>query len=1626
MAGPTQEQLLLAQDNDDALGIPRGTTARQIAAESDWDPTAVSRTGAMGYAQVEPKTLAGVESIVGRKLDPSNYADALTIQRTVMGQNLKRFGNLPDALRAYNAGWDPTTWDNSETNGYVATIMGDTPESTAPVPAKLDPVSQELALSAKEKPALDRASAELLAQPIPDIDTSIDTAAEQESSDQLAKTTHKAGIGESFLDAFNWDTATGGIIDLFKADDEDPNWHLSNEDIEAMGKNNPEVWANEDLRDYVLGATSQTEWERRMKSAQDRAEFFQRYNNTDGWLGDAAGFSHFVGGAADPVTLAATLATGGVVGLARAGLVGAAESAASRSLLGATALAGAENAGIYAGIRSLRNQDVKWGDIATQALVGAAMGALGHTLGARKEGSTHPADTALDGAAKGLDEAVDRMVSGASNDHLAPDIGQGAFLADLPSQTHIPVASDAPKIAALEREREQLTSTQTDPLAEQVAAKKQSQLDLLEDHAPTEADIKPLAKQLQKERRLSYKEALSLATKRVQRAMKEHQERTDNLRQSLEEHQDALTTQKRLSEIDQELDDLRQKNQPQTPPSLVKNPVTAAVQGALRGASDERLPAVEKETAAMPTRAAAAGADSGRGVLQDLAANAKDPVVRALAGRLAEQLKDDVPVKVVKNGKDAGVYDPLKHSVELGSGASEQTKLHELAHAALARKIAFGLANPETEHGSLVADLNQVRRAAQKAYKGSNDTVKYHLSNLQEFAAGLYGGHKELLEHLANTKVSGAPLLSKAVDLIRNLLGFPAQESNALFRALGITDKLGDLDVPAEADMGVLRSPEVRDELRLRAGAKEWLDRAEQYDETPGTEKIAKQRGKLRSWADNPIRKTPGFKLMSKYWTSVGFSLATSKSKLARMIGATVAEDPTGLNRTSSTTAAMDMAAMYDRFSVPMMTVYNKILPKLMTKLQRVDAWFGGGAAVERRIGKEVAEERLKHRAAIKAGREFVSTANPLIHKLAGALDGFWKDIAETGSAAGEKISDAIKGLGYVGHIPYHWDWQALRDAYHNHPGKWNAFKENMRRQYIGKVLQPALDKALEKGPMRPEDIDALRESLMGRVNHLTDNYLGRIIEDPQGRVDGFENHFGQIAQDLLNENWAGTKITPEVAKEFGARLQDIIENRERTEFDLLSEVDGVRMLDYMDTDIGRMIHRNSSNFAGRIALTKVGLGEPKQVAALKEALREDNASAEDIKNVEHVISAMRGELRGKNSIMVRLLRDGAYASFMGMLGLNALADTPMMISAIGVTGMVRAFGRATLREDSGLMRFLHEHAGSTLGLEHKLHSRRTPESSVKADSVFSEGSRMMRLAGNAKDMVGTVSLLNAVSRMQHRAFTPFIAEEIFNTVKTGRGLTPERLADMGILPKDVEIVRTQIMKHDAGRKKGEWINLDDWDDPYAADMFVQAIHRTVGQVLQRAHVGETARWTSESALGQLMSQFRNFGITAAGKQLIRNLAIGDAQAYATLVIAPVFGALLYYARVQANSLNMSPAKKQKYLEENLSGWRLATGIAVMTNMSGILPETIDAAHLFFGGTTYSPSAPVAAAGFLENLAKGLNAAGTSIYGAATGHKPGSVDPVNYHKELRKMMRVLPGSNTIFGTALANSLNEDQ
>lgn len=91
-------------------------------------PDAVSKSGAIGHMQFMPDTAHRLG------INPHDPVQAIYGAARLLRENLDRYGNVPDALRAYNAGTDKSHWGNAETMAYPQKVASNYPALPAPDP----------------------------------------------------------------------------------------------------------------------------------------------------------------------------------------------------------------------------------------------------------------------------------------------------------------------------------------------------------------------------------------------------------------------------------------------------------------------------------------------------------------------------------------------------------------------------------------------------------------------------------------------------------------------------------------------------------------------------------------------------------------------------------------------------------------------------------------------------------------------------------------------------------------------------------------------------------------------------------------------------------------------------------------------------------------------------------------------------------------------------------------------------------------------------------------------------------------------------------------------------------------------------------------------------------------------------------------------------------------------------------------------------------------------------------------------------------------------------------------------------------------------------------------------------
>lgn len=111
-------------------GVPASVLRGMWRVESAEGTNMKSGAGAEGHFQIMPETRATWEKREGRKFDPYDFSDGITLAALTMKENMAAAGgDIGDALRMYNGGWDRKNWNNPETQAYAGKVTGKATDS---------------------------------------------------------------------------------------------------------------------------------------------------------------------------------------------------------------------------------------------------------------------------------------------------------------------------------------------------------------------------------------------------------------------------------------------------------------------------------------------------------------------------------------------------------------------------------------------------------------------------------------------------------------------------------------------------------------------------------------------------------------------------------------------------------------------------------------------------------------------------------------------------------------------------------------------------------------------------------------------------------------------------------------------------------------------------------------------------------------------------------------------------------------------------------------------------------------------------------------------------------------------------------------------------------------------------------------------------------------------------------------------------------------------------------------------------------------------------------------------------------------------------------------------------------
>tara|TARA_R100000544_G_scaffold16105_1_gene7636 strand:- start:10477 stop:16779 length:6303 start_codon:yes stop_codon:yes gene_type:complete len=385
-----------------------------------------------------------------------------------------------------------------------------------------------------------------------------------------------------------------------------------------------------------------------------------------------------------------------------------------------------------------------------------------------------------------------------------------------------------------------------------------------------------------------------------------------------------------------------------------------------------------------------------------------------------------------------------------------------------------------------------------------------------------------------------------------------------------------------------------------------------------------------------------------------------------------------------------------------------------------------------------------------------------------------------------------------------------------------------------------------------------------------------------------------------------------------------------RRDLDTTAELDGLSVLDLLDTDVVGLGARYSNRVGGWVGLAKATDGlitSQKDIDVFKANMLEEAKEAgikpdRHIQMFEDTIDQLFGRPT-KNMLTdtkglppeLRELKDLAALTKMGGLGTAQLAETGQIItrnvlntfSDPSTAKKVLSMG-ADGKSDRLLMEEIQSISNITEDLEfldrQTVHLDQTVldevgkvrKLSLKIANLATGG----ELKAEASRGLGKLSGYNMIRRAQSRVTQASFMLDIANHFTKGTGVMGNaRMADVGLtdtLGKN-DAMEAAFKKYAEFDENGvlSKLNIDKWDKSLREELQYTII-RDEAQQIQRTHVGELPPWMNKPIMG-LIFQFRQMPIVANSKSLGRALAFADKEAVTGVLLNSAIAGLVRYSK---------------------------------------------------------------------------------------------------------------------------------
>lgn len=1568
--------------------------------ESGRGAAMVSPAGARGHFGLMPTTQATMERRFGSTIDPDNFGQSLYTSAHLIKENMGRFKKLPDALRAYNGGWNPATWGNAETAAYAGKVLGtDLEEADSEVNASTEqavaggiPLSAATSLwdkpfdrSVKPPKAVSGSSklADAMANigagpaPLEPSGFNVFTQSSQEHAEQQLKI-EREREATSFLDtarAWGYNTLPVVLMQKINRDPEpvDPNFVVPEEALKG--------YTLDEQRD-LANATSQVQFDRLKFDVEYSREQDQIAGRNGAVFGLAAGFL-----AAAPEAML----TGGIASLAfRAAGVGA-YTLASQGQKGA-ALASSLGEGIVGNVANTAALDMLGRRQGVNAYaLGAAGGVLNPMLQGRYLGRM--ADRAVEA------QAAERLLVAAAEK-------EGMLLAR--AQQNLP--NGTPDELAAEVTRLEAEGIRAD-IASHKAAVPESRMM----RVGVEDELEDIA----------------LATKAAEPAPEvpaASTEPTNIVKQLMDEYSPSVRS-------------------PYEDPSYQQRQVEAARGGAadanlkrLTGMTYDEIDQLPRGVQVAPALASRVETDlnarNALNVITSLFDEYMPPGSRLVVNDVKDVGTTNAGVGVKAQGGAYSLGDTHVIALNFDDMKGNRTAInhvavHELGHTIfhanaplvpreliarmdvewqqVAQLIRGGDVKARADRLAVTNpgrfDLEPIKSSAY-AFSRTEYAAEQFVTHLQNrLLAGDYG---TLNKTIINQVIDGVKaVLNYVLDAVNRGLIKPGREFDEFFTGIlkgtyakkAQTDEFlaPDLKLPtmeqvaASADIPPALAKEVKDFMTDPVAIRHGLERLPMGTNVERAE--AKQILALYKKAESPEYAVDS-KRLSTLLNQVDALNPTSnimlrsKNPVVRMAAIELLENgggAAGRRSTASIAKYMNERAIIGSSIVELDREFKGWFKQQPDASNMSEAFTGRKRAEFNRLVAEEVEQRR--------------------------YPGAQTDLGANVRAAADSMEAAFERARLMQVDAKVAGWAALPDTskgYMPHRIKSNVYRN------LTQLQKQALHSELTDQFITVSEFDP------AFADQLASRYLDRVEQRALGGFDSPAGMHQTGAADVIKEALEQMNLTkPEVVAMMKRHAAGAAAHtKKRLNIDLrktmpLADGSEFRLLDVYDTDMLSLLRSQSQRVSGEVALARHGVMGKPGLAILRRAMgyggTGEQAVLKEVGAFDQVASEFLGQPFGEANKWVDRATQFNSVSSLGGMGFNQLGESINVGITLGVKAALRVvpeFGRLrseilTLakggKANNELLQYIETMGGTEFGTDtyKMVFPMDNPDlfaNSMGADSI-SAGDRLLRGAGHLQSKL---SLWRTVHSVQVRGVAENIVMKAAKALK--EGANDYHLRDMGIdddmlarLRKDMKSIVTMSN----GKVTG--FDITKATDKEAAYAFIQGVHRGASQIIQGAFIGETGKYVHNSWL-RMLTQFRTFSLTAIDKQWNRQQGNrGISGAVLVTMASMSVAAPLYMLRTYAASIGR--ADQQEYLDRHLSFGSIARATTNYIATSGLAGDFLDSATTLTGTGEFTGGRSGTATTAIGNLVAPAAGKVDKLWGAVQNTKDGT-DPHDLIKEL--------------------------